>query len=113
MTFSAKNVGDSNITHPIGYASALKQHTEIWIKKLYIHQKYQRCGIGTALMQTAITSLQPADTVNLLVNNNNSPAQQYYESRGFKKTGEIPVQMGDHHFIDYTYSCATNTLLKE
>ena len=39
-----------------------------------------------------------------LANPQNIPAHQYYAHLGFKKIGEVPVQMGDWNFNDYLFS---------
>jgi GNAT superfamily N-acetyltransferase len=89
---------------PLGYASMYKDADTIWLKKLYVHVAEQGRGIGQQLLQHAIAAFLPASRVNLLVNKDNTPAQRFYERSGFARSGETPVQMGDHQFIDYIYS---------
>lgn len=89
---------------PSGFVSAYKDGDTIWIKKLYVDTFRQRHGLGSALMEHAIKAWQPARQASLLVNPNNTPAQNYYMHKGFTKTGEKSVQMGDFHFTDHIYS---------
>lgn len=91
---------------PSGYISAYKQGHIIWIKKLYIDLGQQGKGLGTALMREALRELAPATEAKLLVNKDNTPAQNYYTSKGFQRTGETPVRMGDFDFTDYIYTKA-------
>ena len=89
---------------PSGYISAYKQDHTIWIKKLYIDLGHQRGGLGSALLEKAIGEFSPAHEIKLLVNKNNTPAQSFYEHKGFIRSGETPVKMGDFEFIDYIYT---------
>ncbi len=89
---------------PSGYVSAYKQDHTIWIKKLYVDLGHQRGGLGSALLEEAVRELSPAAEIKLLVNKNNTPAQGYYEHKGFTRTGETPVKMGDFEFMDYLYT---------
>ncbi|NBO20167.1 MAG: GNAT family N-acetyltransferase [Proteobacteria bacterium] len=97
---------------PLGYASAYKEGDTVWVKKLYVQPDRQGEGIGSQLMQAAVSALSPAREVSLLVNSNNTPAMTYYERSGFSRSGETPVQMGDYHFTDYIYTAPATRIIK-
>lgn len=54
----------------------------IW--KIYVVPKAHGCGIGTELMNTALTAIGPAHDVRIEFVKGNSTAQAFYERRGFK-----------------------------
>ncbi len=89
---------------PVGFASAYRDGDAIWLKKLYVLPNQQKGGIGKALMEAAIAGFQPAQTCRLLVNPKNVSAQDFYLRQGFRKTGELPVKMGDFDFIDFIFT---------
>lgn len=88
---------------PVGFASAYREESSIWIKKLYVEPRLHGQGIGQALLREAIRALSPAADVKLLVNPNNISAQRFYEHVGFILWGKKSVKMGDHHFTDLIY----------
>ena len=89
---------------PLGYASAYREESTVWVKKLYVLPERQGEGIGTQLMHAAVSAFPGAQHASLLVNNRNAPAMAYYERAGFTRSGELPVRMGDYEFTDYIYS---------
>ena len=91
-------------SHAVGYASAYQEGNVVWLRKLYTDQELKGEGIGTTLLNAVVAAFKSAQEISLLVNAMNLNAQAFYIRRGFVKTGEMPVQMGDYHFIDYVYS---------
>ncbi len=91
---------------PVGFASAYCEGDILWLRKLYVLPEMQGRGIGSALTQTAIQAFAGAKEMRLLVNKNNLAAQAFYTKTGFQCTGELPVQMGDYHFLDRMYARA-------
>lgn len=89
---------------PVGYASAYRDETVIWLKKLYVDPSMHKKRIGARLMHAAVTPFLPADEIRLLVNQKNTPAQDFYARMGFSRIGETPVRMGDFDFVDYIYA---------
>ncbi len=57
------------------------------IMALYVLEKYQKQGIGTALLEKALDSL-PAKPVLLFVLENNQKAIDFYRHKGFLFTGK-------------------------
>jgi GNAT superfamily N-acetyltransferase len=91
-------------SEPVGYASAYLENEYIWIKKLYILTEKQGKGIGTMLVNALSKAFPITKELWLLVNRENHQAQKFYLKSGFTCIGEVPVQMGDHQFIDLIYA---------
>lgn len=98
---------------PVGYASAFREGSTIWIKKLYVVPACTGQGIGTMLLKAATSHFLPAAQVRLLVNSNNTSAQHFYERLGFTQDGTTPVQMGDHQFCDHIYAASASIIMKD
>jgi len=73
------------------------------VKRLYVKQGTQNGGIGSALLDTALTWLErPARALWIGVWSENRGAQRLYERRGFVKVGAYEFPVGntrDHEFI--------------
>lgn len=91
---------------PVGFVSAYLQERVMWLRKLYVLPEAQGRGIGKQLLNTLYDAFPKASEVRLLVNGNNRPAQQFYQRMGFRAMDEVPVKMGDFHFIDLVFSRA-------
>lgn len=63
------------------------QGGEIYV--LYVLPKYQRQGVGEALMQQAINGLSAYVSVDAHVVVGNDKAKQFYEKQGFVDTGDV------------------------
>ncbi len=92
---------------PVGYASAYREDTIAWLKKLYVLNQYRGTGVGAQLLNTALSHFPEANEHRLLVNHENHAAHRFYERLGFANIGETPVKMGDHHFTDLIYARIT------
>lgn len=90
----------------IGFASAYQQGDVVWLRKLYVLPEYQGQGIGKRLMLKASQAFADGTEMRLLVNARNHAAQRFYERSGFRKIDEVPVKMGDFHFVDCVYAKA-------
>jgi ribosomal protein S18 acetylase RimI-like enzyme len=86
----------------LGFVRAMRQGRERqwWIAGLELNPLYRRRGIGTALVQGTLTSLQAAGVTEifLAVNRNSRPAVALYEKLGFEimpslGAEEIYIQM--------------------
>ncbi|OYW83062.1 MAG: hypothetical protein B7Z26_01610 [Asticcacaulis sp. 32-58-5] len=84
-----------------GFASAYKDGSTLWIKKLYILPEYQGLGLGKALMHNALEHFAPATHLSLYVNKGNEKAIDYYKYNGLQVITEVPVRMGPFDFTDY------------
>jgi ribosomal protein S18 acetylase RimI-like enzyme len=62
--------------------------TAISLDRLYVRPPYQGLGIGTALLDAAITALPPPAKITLEVDPGNTDAIEFYGRYGFTKTGE-------------------------
>lgn len=89
---------------PAGFVSGFRENGTIWIKKLYVDVQRQGQGIGKRLMETLVQHFSPANSIKLLVNRENLPAQRVYERFGFVREKEVSVQMGDFAFVDFQYA---------
>jgi len=90
----------------VGYASGYKEGNAVRLKKLYVLPECQGQGVGQCLTDAVIRAFADAEEMRLYVNCDNTPAQRYYERRGFVRMGEAPVKMGDFHFTDFIYAKA-------
>jgi ribosomal protein S18 acetylase RimI-like enzyme len=72
----------------IGVLGIERHEDALFIDKIYILPDYQRCGIGTALIQTVLDDAFQSDLpVRLRVLKNN-PAKRLYERLGFVQVAE-------------------------
>ena len=88
----------------VGFISAYKNDTTVWIKKVYVDMAMQGKGIGARLIETAVAAFPSTEEIRLYVNRDNKPAHHFYERLGFIHIGEEPVQMGDGQFCDFVFS---------
>lgn len=77
--------------------------THAEVERLYLRRSAKRKGIGTALMQFAVTrALQQGKTVLWLgVWEHNEPAKAFYAACGFEKFGEHAYPIGNDPQTDW------------
>lgn len=84
----------------IGFASASADDKAVRIHKLYVLPDIQGKGTGRAMVDACIAHFPERQEAFLYMHRENIPARQFYERLGFAVTGDIPVKMGDFHYID-------------
>ena len=94
---------------PVGYAVLcppdlpvpLAPH-DIELKRIYLLHRFQKLGIGTALMDWAVAKARSAGKRRMLlgVYGKNEPALAYYARCGFRQTGQRRFQVGDQVYDD-------------
>jgi ribosomal protein S18 acetylase RimI-like enzyme len=92
----------------IGFAAYHRNgEHELKIEKLYIHQDYQRCGVGSRLIARAeqAARAQRCTALVLNVNKNNVQAIRAYEKNGFAIREAVVVDIG-HSFVMDDYVMA-------
>lgn len=73
----------------VGLITARKiDDTTAFMSRLYIHPHYQRKGIGTQLMHTALNHLPSVKVLRLECEKQNDKACSFYLKQGFKVTKE-------------------------
>jgi ribosomal protein S18 acetylase RimI-like enzyme len=89
----------------IGFVAALKDEDERSIEALHILPEYQRKGLGSALLATALEWLGTDEKITIEVVTYNTDAQRLYEKFGFKNSGKsagciiLPSGMGIEKII--------------
>ena len=75
---------------------------ELKIEKLYVHQDYQRCGVGRRLIARAEEAAreQSRTAIILNVNKNNLQAIRAYEKSGFAIREAVVVDIGSGFVMD-------------
>ena len=87
----------------IGFAAHHRNgERELKIEKLYVHQDYQRCGVGSRLIARAEQSAkaQRCTALILNVNKNNLQAIRAYEKNGFAIREAVVVEIGNGFVMD-------------
>jgi len=69
-------------------ASLTHKGVVVNIQRLHIHPKYQRQGIGSLLINTAIKAFPKAIKIDLEVEKQNHRAYVFYQKQGFKDIGK-------------------------
>ncbi len=73
------------------------------IHRLYIHPNFKQIGIGTQLMNFALSeeTLKNSKNIYLSVYENNEPAKIFYKNYGFEKIGEYNYYVGSHVDLEH------------
>lgn len=73
----------------VAYAIAWKVHDEIHLNKIAVKKKFQKAGIGKAIIDFITESINPgyARVMLIEVREKDSGARRFYEKIGFKETG--------------------------
>jgi ribosomal protein S18 acetylase RimI-like enzyme len=90
----------------VGYVSAYREKTRVWIKKLYLLASCRGSGLGKRLLATALAAFPDSASVGLYVNDGNAPAIAFYKAQGFVVEQHVPVKMGPFSFHDYVMAKA-------
>ena len=79
----------------VGHAMLVADVDESYELAIFVHQRYQNAGIGTALMRTTLGAAQERGIrrIWLSVERWNSPAIALYEKIGFERTGSTSFEM--------------------
>ena len=90
---------------PSGFAEYSDARNPIALSQLYAGPGRTGKGIGTALMDWALTfaNQQAAGAVQLSVYAENFGAHRFYEHFGFAKVGDITFKVGDHIDPEYLF----------
>jgi diamine N-acetyltransferase len=77
--------------------------SDLEVKRIYLLNPYQRCGLGRALMQTASAHARRAGFARLLlgVYSRNTAALAFYNRIGFHRVGERQFRVGASEYFDY------------
>src|SRR5215831_7699600 len=75
---------------------------QLKVEKLYVHQDYQRCGVGSRLIACAegAARAQRCTALILNVNKNNLQAIRAYEKNGFAIREAVVVEIGNGFVMD-------------
>lgn len=85
----------------IGFAAASADNKAVRIHKLYILPDIQGKGTGRALVNACIAYFSEGrHEAFLYMHRENLAARRFYERLGFTVTGDVPVKMGDFHYVD-------------
>jgi ribosomal protein S18 acetylase RimI-like enzyme len=92
----------------VGFAAYQRDGAhELKVEKLYVHQDFQRCGVGSRLIACAEAAAraQRCTALILNVNKNNLQAIRAYEKNGFVIREAVVVDIG-HGFVMDDYVMA-------
>ena len=81
VQFGDAHIDDSNLSEPLQIDLGDKE-----IRRLYVSAAFQSCGVGSKLMDAALTSLA-GKTVSLDVWEDNAGAIRFYKRYGFERVG--------------------------
>jgi ribosomal protein S18 acetylase RimI-like enzyme len=87
----------------VGFAAYHRtDRNELKLEKLYVHQDYQRKGVGGRLIERveAAAGAQGLATVILNVNKNNVQAMRAYEASGFVIREAVVIDIGAGYVMD-------------
>ncbi|WP_332899151.1 GNAT family N-acetyltransferase [Haladaptatus sp. CMSO5] len=88
-----------------GFVHALWNHDEGDILRLYVHPEARRSGVGTALLQSAVTELfdRGVDLVRAMVLKDNRLGNAFYEDYGFTLEREGETYIGEKAYPEAVY----------
>jgi ribosomal protein S18 acetylase RimI-like enzyme len=76
---------------------------DLEVKRIYLLNPYQRCGVGRALMSQATQYARDAGFARLLlgVYSRNAAALAFYNRIGFHRVGERQFRVGASDYFDH------------
>jgi ribosomal protein S18 acetylase RimI-like enzyme len=104
----APNLLRSQIENPAGYFAVAKDdgrviglvtvgsvgQNELYLARLYVHPQYQRRGIGTDLLNAAISAYPDAIAIRLEVEQHNTKGLSFWRKQKFVDVGTRIEQIG-------------------
>lgn len=87
----------------VGFAAwYLAAEREAKLDKLYVHSRWQRCGVGGALIDRVAERSRSAGCATLVLNVNkrNSSAQAAYRKHGFVVRQAVQIDIGGGYVMD-------------
>ncbi len=88
---------------PIGFAAITKEtQNSFKLQKLYILPEYQGIGAGYYFLEFLIELIknETAKTLILNVNRYNEHAIKFYKKKGFVKTKEVDIEIGNGYYMN-------------
>jgi len=82
-----------------GYFAVQKEEGALFLSKLYIKRSESGRGLGGQVLEFIQNHWNP-ERIILTVNKGNSQSIQFYENRGFAKTGEVVQEIGNGFVMD-------------
>ena len=82
--------------------------TSMEIERLYVLSDFKRQGLGTLLVAFKRARNQRLSKVWLGVWEHNEPAQRFYQTMGFKRTGEHAFTLGEDIQTDWIMTASVN-----
>jgi len=85
-----------------GYLAFEKQHSELFLSKIYVSKDMRGKGIGKAAMELVVREGQYMDCkqISLTVNKQNTGSIKAYEKLGFHNQGGIVQDIGKGYVMD-------------
>lgn len=74
--------------------------THVELAAIYVLPEMQGRGIGTRLLRAGVERFPSGTTFVLRVERDNAPAQRFYETHGFRKSGEFTEELFEHQVHD-------------
>lgn len=86
-----------------GFYCVLLEEREALLADLVISKERQHQGVGSLLLEHALTMVQEKNCrlIKLTVREGNAPARRLYEKKGFKTLEFLPNYYGDENGIRY------------
>jgi len=83
----------------IGFAnfSPLKENGEIELGAIYLDPRHQGAGIGTALLQKGISTIEGIKEIYINVEKENIIGKTFYKAKGFEQVSEFDDLFDGHH----------------
>jgi ribosomal protein S18 acetylase RimI-like enzyme len=91
-----------------GFADIQWSEDEAELKAIYVEPDYWGQGIGTALLERCLELFPDGvDTLRLEMLSDNETGREFYEARGFERTGTSEHEIGDESYPTdiYTLRC--------
>lgn len=90
----------------VGFTHGIVTGEEGDVLRMYVHPEYQGKGVGTALHDRLVASLEGAgvERIRALDLASNEASRRFYEGLGFERTAEGTVEIGGERYAEAVYT---------